>query len=128
MPCQYLHLPVRQPVQAKEWYRQDLVGAAIAASGIPRNQLFVTSKLHPQTHGYWSTLQVGRGLGAGPAAGGQARAGRRGERPARWWLRPRVAGRGGGRERLGERRKGWKMGVFWELPSPALRKAYAELP
>lgn len=46
------------PVQAREWYRQDLVGAAVAASGIPRNQLFITSKLHPRTHGYWSTLQA----------------------------------------------------------------------
>lgn len=46
------------------------MGAAIAASGIPRNQLFITSKLHPQTHGYWSTLQ---------ARGGAGRAGRRGE-------------------------------------------------
>ena len=34
--------------QAREWYREDLVGAAIAASGVPRAALFLTTKVHPR--------------------------------------------------------------------------------
>ncbi len=40
--------------QAREWYREDLVGQAIADSGASRHQLFLTSKLHPRHHGYES--------------------------------------------------------------------------
>ncbi len=38
--------------QAQEWYREDLVGQAVIESGIPREELFLTSKLHPRHHGY----------------------------------------------------------------------------
>lgn len=38
--------------QAQEWYREDLVGQAIIESGFPREELFLTSKLHPRHHGY----------------------------------------------------------------------------
>ena len=38
--------------QAQEWYREDLVGQAIIESGVPREELFLTSKLHPRHHGY----------------------------------------------------------------------------
>ncbi len=37
-----------QGVQAREWYREDLTGAAIGASSVPRDRLFLTSKLHPR--------------------------------------------------------------------------------
>ena len=39
-------------MQAPEWYREDLVGQAVIESGIPREELFLTSKLHPRHHGY----------------------------------------------------------------------------
>ena len=39
-------------MQAPEWYREDLVGQAVIASGIPREELFLTSKLHPRHHAY----------------------------------------------------------------------------
>ena len=39
-------------MQAPEWYREDLVGQAVIESGIPREDLFLTSKLHPRHHGY----------------------------------------------------------------------------
>ncbi len=42
--------------QAQEWYREDLVGQAIIESGIPREELFLTSKLHPRHHGYDSAM------------------------------------------------------------------------
>jgi aryl-alcohol dehydrogenase-like predicted oxidoreductase len=35
-------------MQAREWYREDLVGQAIADSGVRRDTLFLTSKLHPR--------------------------------------------------------------------------------
>jgi len=35
-------------LQAREWYREDLVGQAIADSMLPREALFLTSKLHPR--------------------------------------------------------------------------------
>jgi|TARA_B110000240_G_scaffold36414_1_gene39959 diketogulonate reductase-like aldo/keto reductase len=44
--------------QAREWYREDLVGVAIAESGIPRSELFLTSKLHPKNLGYNATLRA----------------------------------------------------------------------
>ncbi|KAK9901257.1 hypothetical protein WJX75_002791 [Coccomyxa subellipsoidea] len=37
--------------QAQEWYREDLVGQALLKSGVPREQVFLTSKLHPRHHG-----------------------------------------------------------------------------
>lgn len=40
---------------APEWYREDLVGEALARSGVPREELFITTKLHPRHHGYRST-------------------------------------------------------------------------
>ena len=43
-------------VQAQEWYREDLVGQAIIESGITREELFLTSKLHPRHHGYDSAM------------------------------------------------------------------------
>lgn len=43
--------------QAREWYREDLVGAAIKASGIPREDIFIVSKLHPRHMGYEITKQ-----------------------------------------------------------------------
>jgi len=42
--------------QAMEWYREDLVGQAVIESGIPREELFLTSKLHPRHHGYDSAM------------------------------------------------------------------------
>jgi diketogulonate reductase-like aldo/keto reductase len=42
--------------QAREWYREDLVGSAVAKSGVPREALFLTSKLHPRHLGYDATL------------------------------------------------------------------------
>ncbi|KAG1666161.1 hypothetical protein FOA52_011573 [Chlamydomonas sp. UWO 241] len=37
---------------AREWYREDLVGAAVCASGMERGQLFLTTKVHPKDLGY----------------------------------------------------------------------------
>ncbi|EIE20064.1 Aldo/keto reductase, partial [Coccomyxa subellipsoidea C-169] len=37
--------------QAQEWYREDLVGLAVLKSRVPREQVFLTSKLHPRHHG-----------------------------------------------------------------------------
>ena len=34
--------------QAPEWYREDLVGEALAESEIERKELFVTTKIHPR--------------------------------------------------------------------------------
>jgi len=42
--------------QAREWYREDLVGEAIAASGVRREDLFLTSKLHPRHLGFDATV------------------------------------------------------------------------
>ena len=36
------------PDQAQEWYREDLVGRALLDSGVPREQVFLISKLHPR--------------------------------------------------------------------------------
>ena len=43
--------------QAPEWYREDLVGQAIQDSRVPRNTVFLTTKLHPRHHGFNSTLR-----------------------------------------------------------------------
>mmetsp|Transcript_20930 Transcript_20930/g.45770 ORF Transcript_20930/g.45770 Transcript_20930/m.45770 type:complete len:687 (+) Transcript_20930:117-2177(+) len=51
----YTHI---DSAQAREWYREDLVGQAIAASGVKREQLFITSKIHPKNLGYTQTLEV----------------------------------------------------------------------
>ena len=41
--------------QAREWYREDLVGAALRASTIPREQIFITTKVHPRDLGTQAT-------------------------------------------------------------------------
>lgn len=46
--------------QAREWYREDLVGAAVAAAGAARQRLFLVSKIHPRNLGYWNTLAMGQ--------------------------------------------------------------------
>ena len=43
--------------QAREWYREDLVGNAVARSGVAREALFLTSKLHPRHLGYDATTR-----------------------------------------------------------------------
>ena len=54
-------------VQAQEWYREDLVGQAVIESAIPREELFLTSKLHPRHHGYDSAMiQVRQSVAKGP--------------------------------------------------------------
>lgn len=37
--------------QAREWYREDLVGSALASSPVVRSQLFITTKVHPRDLG-----------------------------------------------------------------------------
>eukprot|EP00887_Chlorella_sp_A99_P007825 scaffold20.g7825.t1 len=44
--------------EAREWYREDLVGQGVWLSGVKREHMFVTSKLHPRYHGYWNTLAM----------------------------------------------------------------------
>jgi diketogulonate reductase-like aldo/keto reductase len=44
--------------QAREWYREDLVGAALAASALPRQAVFLTTKIHPRHLG--PTVTAGR--------------------------------------------------------------------
>ena len=51
------------PVQGREWYREDAVGAAIAANGIDRAELFLTSKLHPRDLGQASLFLATRSEG-----------------------------------------------------------------
>ena len=53
-----VHIESKRPgdAQAMEWYREDLVGQAVIESGIPREELFLTSKLHPRHHGYDSAM------------------------------------------------------------------------
>lgn len=41
--------------QAREWYREDLVGAAVRDAGTPRHTLFLTSKVHPRHLGFDAT-------------------------------------------------------------------------
>ena len=41
--------------QAREWYREDLVGAGLAAAGARRERVWLTSKLHPRHLGYDAT-------------------------------------------------------------------------
>ena len=42
--------------QATEWYSEKEVADGIAASGVPRSEIFITSKLHPRDLGFASTL------------------------------------------------------------------------
>ena len=44
--------------QAAEWYDEAELGAAVNASAVPREQLFLTSKLHPRDLGEDSTLRA----------------------------------------------------------------------
>jgi diketogulonate reductase-like aldo/keto reductase len=43
--------------QAREWYREDLVGEALAATALPREAVFVTTKIHPRHLGYAATAE-----------------------------------------------------------------------
>lgn len=43
--------------QAREWYREDLVGAALEATALPRESVFVTTKIHPRHLGYAQTAE-----------------------------------------------------------------------
>lgn len=52
-------------LQAREWYREDLVGKALKSSSVQRSDLFLTSKLHPRdlhqvTHAMRVDAVVGR--------------------------------------------------------------------
>lgn len=44
--------------EAKEWYREDLVGKAILESGLPRQDFFITSKIMPRNYGTQSVLDT----------------------------------------------------------------------
>lgn len=51
-PAAHLLTPTRATTrQAREWYRQDLVGQGIQDSGVARESLFLVSKLHPRNLG-----------------------------------------------------------------------------
>ena len=41
--------------QAREWYREDLVGAALEATALPREAVFLTTKVHPRHLGFEAT-------------------------------------------------------------------------
>lgn len=41
--------------QAREWYREDLVGQTLKGSNIPRDELFLTTKVHPRDLGLNAT-------------------------------------------------------------------------
>lgn len=43
--------------EAKEWYRQDLLGSALRASTIPRRDLYITTKIHPRDFGASNTIE-----------------------------------------------------------------------
>ena len=45
--------------QAKEWYNEDDLGTALRQHPeVPRNELFLTTKMHPRDHGYERTKEV----------------------------------------------------------------------
>ncbi|KAL6746302.1 NADP-dependent oxidoreductase domain-containing protein [Haematococcus lacustris] len=44
--------------QAREWYREDMNGLAVAASGLPRPEVWLTTKIHPRHLGYQQTLEA----------------------------------------------------------------------
>jgi diketogulonate reductase-like aldo/keto reductase len=46
--------------RASEWYSEDQVAMSITSSSIPREELFVTTKIHPRELGYNETLRAGR--------------------------------------------------------------------
>jgi len=61
MPGFLHHLSVllhRLSVQAREWYREDLVGNALNASSLTRESVFLTTKIHPRHFGSTVTLDV----------------------------------------------------------------------
>lgn len=68
--CMHDCVPPAMPAQAREWYREDLVGAALAASGVTRESVFITSKLHPRHIGYQRTLDHFNTSLTGRAVGG----------------------------------------------------------
>lgn len=43
--------------QAQEWYNERQTASALSDSSIPRDQVFLTTKLHPRHHGYTSALR-----------------------------------------------------------------------
>lgn len=43
-------------LQSPDWYSEDQVGAGIAAARLPRDQLFLVSKVHPRDFGRNGTL------------------------------------------------------------------------
>lgn len=55
-PIPLLAHPVH--VQSKDWYDEEAVGAGLAASRVPRDQLFLTSKIHPRDLGYNQTMEA----------------------------------------------------------------------
>jgi hypothetical protein len=55
MLCHAVPCPCRC-LQSKDWYDEEAVGSGLAASKIPRDQLFITSKVHPRDLGYNATL------------------------------------------------------------------------
>ena len=57
--------------QAKEWYNEDDLGTALRQHPeVPRNELFLTTKMHPRDHGYERTMNAFKAslskLGTGP--------------------------------------------------------------
>eukprot|EP00892_Ulva_mutabilis_P002770 jgi/Ulvmu1/12494/UM009_0147.1 len=44
--------------EAREWYREDLLGKALSMSPVPRDQIFITTKVHPKHLGYKSTIEA----------------------------------------------------------------------
>ena len=51
------HQGISHCLQAPEWYREGLVGQAIQESGMARQGLFITTKVHPRHHGFNSTIR-----------------------------------------------------------------------
>mmetsp|Transcript_37173 Transcript_37173/g.51588 ORF Transcript_37173/g.51588 Transcript_37173/m.51588 type:complete len:377 (-) Transcript_37173:232-1362(-) len=51
----YRHLDT---AQAAEWYCEEAVGRGLRRSGVPREEIFITTKQHPRHHGYKSTLDM----------------------------------------------------------------------
>lgn len=44
--------------QAYEWYREDLVAEGLRASGAKREDVWITTKIHPRDHGYSTALRA----------------------------------------------------------------------
>lgn len=50
--------------QAREWYREDLIGQALQLSSVRREDIFLTTKVHPRDFGAQATMRaVQRSLG-----------------------------------------------------------------